>query len=367
MKVGYYFADQNPHRDKSLGITNYSKELVHALVSNTVVDPFSMVSVSSAAPDGGRCHRLPWRTDHAIGRLTSDHLHPFMTSGEDVELWHYPKGFLPMWPPKNRPVVTTIHDAIIPYYKRNYPQSRSRFSFAYWLGMLRHSISRSDLIITVSETAKRQILDFAGDVRRKLPPIIVTFEGSSKERLLHENPTPELPKGDYVMAFVSPLPHKGTGELLAHWTNFLRQSGISSLTLKLVGKIPNEVMTLMRVASGVEHLPFQSEESLVSLIRNSRGVIVPSLIEGFGLPVLEAYYCGAPAMVVAGTACDEILSEPGLAFRMGEQDNFNQAMHNLLGASAQAVANKRSELHQKYNWNQVALNTLAAYRAALSL
>lgn len=57
----------------------------------------------------------------------------------------------------------------------------------------------------------------------------------------------------------------------------------------------------------VVNIPFQDNYTLKSLVRNSCGLIFPSLYEGFGLPVIEAFSQGI------GVACSDITSLPEIA------------------------------------------------------
>src|SRR5436853_7209052 len=93
--VCFYCADQNPHRDRSLGITNYTFGLLEALKRDQSMELHAVTSQSSSGvPDGILTATLPFRTDHVIGRVVADHLHPLFV-GERVaaRIWHYPKGF----------------------------------------------------------------------------------------------------------------------------------------------------------------------------------------------------------------------------------------------------------------------------------
>lgn len=368
MRLGYHFSDQNPHRDKSLGITNYSRGLVAAVQGFFSSQVVSIVSKSSARPDDSKEIKIPWRTDNHLGRLASDHLHPFFVRNADVDLWHYPKGFLPRLRIRSAPVVATIHDTILHFYYNRYPQTRSRFEWFYWLSALKYSIANSDLILTISEFSKSQILEFAEIHRLRVPEVIVTYLGSSTEQLAFSSDhLASSERGRHVLAFVSPLPHKGTAELLSHWHQWISGPGKGSgIVLKLVGRLSDACAAMLGNTSSVELLPFQTEESLNQLIRSAQGVIVPSLIEGFGIPVIESYYLGAPTMVVAGTACDEVLAEPRLAFHLNAQDSFNEVLGNLLTTDPADIEAKRHELLERFSWRSVADRTVAAYRTVLA-
>ena len=78
--------------------------------------------------------------------------------------------------------------------------------------------------------------------------------------------------------------------------------------LLLVGKIAKYMTDITNeFDTNVVSIPFQDNYVIKSIVRNSRGLIFPSLYEGFGLPVIEAFSQGV------GVACSNITSLPEIA------------------------------------------------------
>ena len=176
--VCFYCADQNPHRDRSRGITHYTYGLLSHLRDTKAVGLKALVSKSSfAVPPGIERCILPFQTDRLIGRLLSDHFHPLIAPRGIADIWHYPKGFLPLAFEVKAKKVGTVADVMLQFDADHHPESRSRLAWSYWLRILRHSIQNLDLIVTVSEFSKRAILDFAERHQVKCPPIVVTYQG----------------------------------------------------------------------------------------------------------------------------------------------------------------------------------------------
>src|SRR5437870_9180060 len=97
ISVCFYCADQNTHRDRSRGITTYTLGLMSRL--NKSVTLRAIVSKSSVdVPNGIERVTLPFRSDHLLGRLAADHIHPLFIRKQRPDIWHYPKGFLPFGP-----------------------------------------------------------------------------------------------------------------------------------------------------------------------------------------------------------------------------------------------------------------------------
>lgn len=367
MNLGYYTADQHPGKDRSIGITRYTEDLLRELNAIEGLDLMPIGSRSSLQFPGGKIreHTFPCRTDHLPGRVLIDNFHPWLLPDGSVDLIHYPKGYLPLLRKRNVPLVTTIHDTIVDHYYRNYRKTRSSLAWQYWLAKTRDSIRHSDAILTISETARRQIVEFSERSGIKVPPIHVTFEGSRMERF-HRDPSPPEPKGDYVIVLSSAAPHKGVAPLLALWQKWVKGRN-DAPDLLLVGNLPVHLHPEILKGNRIRVLPFQSDAELVKLIRRARGMIVPSEIEGFGLPVLEAFYLGTPAIALRGTSCHELLGfREQAAFALEDSESFEASMGWLLDCGGGEIESISRALYERFNWSSVARETLSAYQTILT-
>jgi glycosyltransferase involved in cell wall biosynthesis len=307
LRISAYLADQNPGYDRSFGISRMSQVVLDALKAETRIRIEAITSkTSQQAPDSVDSVRvLPWGTRRKFTRILSDHFHPWFGKGEvRPDLHYFPKGYLPLLSIYCKPSVVTIHDTIIQYDEDHYPKWRKPWEYAYWSMMLRHTLKQADRIMTVSVASKRQITAFME--RHGIPEkeIFVTYEPCLYERL----PQPLNPlKENYVIHLASCEPHKRTAQLVRWWHE--AESGQRSLpTLHLIGTVPPEVSGLLASARGIVKRPFLSNDALIHAYVGAKALILPSEIEGFGLPALEAYYLGTPVCFVENTSVEEILS-----------------------------------------------------------
>lgn len=358
VSVCFYCADQNPHRDRSLGITNYTSDLLNALKRNGGIQLQAVSSKSSSGvPDGIANTILPFATDNVPGRLLGDHLHPLMVGNRiETQLWHYPKGFLPLGPQVRQPKVGTIADTILQFYADKYPHQRSRFDYGYWIAMLKNAVRKFDSIITVSEFSKRAILEFAERHRIKAPTIHVTYEGVDE----HLDSTGKQRSRDYLLHLASSAPHKKTNWLLEQWRR-LQERESALPPLRLIGRLDQTGQRLVSGLKNVEVFPWLQREEIFEAMRGAMALILPSEIEGFGLPALEAYYCGTPVAYVKTTAVEEILGPdtPG-GFRL-DDDSLTDAVTELLAMDSEYITRKRNELEQRFSWQSCVERTLRCY------
>jgi glycosyltransferase involved in cell wall biosynthesis len=365
IRVAVYLADQNPHRDRSLGITSMTRSLLDSLSPRKEIEVSLVASRSSFGASGRseRLHRIPFRTDRAIGRLICDTMHPLVVR-PDADLWYYPKGYLSLVMRPSIPVVGTMHDAIIQHYADHYPETRSRRAFGYWLQVMKRSLRRLDLVMTVSEHSKRQLEEFCDRYKIQAPPIEVTYEGSSWENYRDRT----WAKGNEVVHLASGHQHKRTNHLLRMWQE-LQQQKIDLPPMRLVGRLDEEGVRLLEGLKFVEISAPLDDAALVETVGKARALIVPSEIEGFGLPALEAYYVGTPVCYVSGTSVAEVVTDQGRfgAFELADSKSLLTALRASLSASSTSVRDISDTLYDLFSNERCADRVIASFATLLGL
>jgi len=359
MIVGHYLADQNLGRDRSRGITTYTVSLLSALSRRDDVDLVLLTSKSACRPENVRAElrSLPFRTDNSLSRLLADHMHPAWKAGP-VDVWHYPKGYLSSLLRPRGAVVGTMHDTYILYYADHYPQYRSRWDLTYWLHMLRSSIARCDEVITDSECSKRALQEFCERFSITCPPLTVIYLAAEWDE------SPKLPKkADYVLHLASPDPLKQTSRVLDYWSKLRQKATLPKL--RLIGHLSDVQSEMLAKLNEVVLSPPLSREELRGCMREARALILPSEIEGFGLPALEAYDAMTPVTYVRSTAVEEVLGActPG-GFRLSDFDSFTDALTDVLNLTENEVSATRNRLIAQYSWDKCASETMDVYRRA---
>ncbi|MEY4569560.1 MAG: hypothetical protein RLZZ398_999 [Verrucomicrobiota bacterium] len=360
--ITVYLADQNPGHDRSFGISRMSQVVLEALQADGRVTLETIASkTSQQAPAGVASARvLPWGTRRKSVRFLTDHLHPLVfprTSLSDV--CYFPKGYLPLLNRFCKPSVVTIHDTIIQYDEDHYPEWRKPREYAYWATMLKHTLRNADRILTVSESSKAQIEEFME--RHGIPrnEITVTYEPCLYERI----PQPlDAVKDHYVIHLASCEPHKRTAHLI-RWWHEAESQGRNLPMLHLIGTVPPEVESLLASSHCIVKSPFLEETTLQAAYRSARALILPSEIEGFGLPALEAYYLGTPVCFVRGTSVEEILgvaTDKG-GFSLDSADSLWHALDEVMAMPAEEVRECGLKLRETYATEKVAERMVSVF------
>ena len=349
LRVSVYLADQNPGHDRSFGISRMSQVVIEALQASRQVSIRTIASkTSQQAPDSVDAERiLPWGTRRKWVRLLTDHFHPLFDRHDPVsDLYYFPKGYLPLMSRFCQPSVVTIHDTIIQYDEDHYPEWRKTWEYGYWALLLKHTLRRADRIMTVSKSSMRQIEKFMD--RHGIPrkAITVTYEPCLYERL----PQPmESTKENYVIHLASCEPHKRTAHLI-RWWHEAELAGRNLPMLHLIGMVPPEVSPLLANSRTIVKQPFLEDSALLSAYLGARALVLPSEIEGFGLPALEGYYLGTPVCFVRNTSVEEILSVATRqgGFSLDDADSLFAALDEVMSMSAAEINECGLKLRAEY-------------------
>lgn len=106
-------------------------------------------------------------------------------------------------------------------------------------------------------------------------------------------------------------------------------------------------------------------EDLVLLYNMARAFVFPSLLEGFGLPVLEAMACGAPVITSNRSALPEVVGEAALLVDPEDTASITQAMETLADDDARCQDLRTRGFHQVagFSWDRMAQRLLAVYHS----
>lgn len=187
-------------------------------------------------------------------------------------------------------------------------------------------------IITVSETSRRDLMQLLSIPADK---ICVVYDGPPP---LHE-PVGGVERlmdlgirGDYVLAVGTLEPRKNLAILIEAFAGPLKD-----LPLQLVvagglgwkyGPILKSMDRLQRDGR-LRYLGYVSEADKSLLYRRAVCLAVPSLYEGFGLPILEAMMHGTPAVVSSAPACVEVIGSAGVVLDPRDSAAWGRAIEEL--------------------------------------
>ena len=193
------------------------------------------------------------------------------------------------------PFAMTVYDLTA----RRYPQTQDRFSRLYGAAMLRHGLRRSNVICTISEAVAAEV---AAAPDRAAQPIHVAYPGPNPD-LLSATPEPVVLDTPRFLLMVGTLePRKNQITALRAFAGYRETHADSDLRLVFAGS-PGwryrevlETIDRLGLERDVRRLGSVSVGQLKWLYQHARALLFPSLYEGFGLPVLEAFAMRCPVV-----------------------------------------------------------------------
>ena len=255
---------------------------------------------------------------------------------------------------KDKPMVTTYHDSNLSTLDPH-PKIVARQAV---------SLMRSEAIITVSQNTKNDMLKLFDVDESK---VFVVHHGIEKFDLSTLNPS-------RVFSFPYIL-YVGRRSKYKNFERFLRSFAVLCEMFDEVHlvctSIPfsNEELLLIEklgVSSRIHHI-FASEDTMKCLFRDSEFFVYPSLYEGFGMPILEAWSCNCPVVLSYASCFPEIAGNAGLYFDPYSIDDMVDKMAMML--SDEGLRKFYQERGTKrvltFSWEKCAQEHMNIYRSLL--
>jgi glycosyltransferase involved in cell wall biosynthesis len=218
--------------------------------------------------------------------------------------------------PFRRRQIVTVHD-LRPYF---YPDNAVQHF--YFTGMLARALKRCDGILTVSESSRDLIAQTYGIDKERIHVVPNVVDCT------RFHPAPKRSNGTFpfLLAIGSTWKHKNISELLR-----MHSFWQGRYQLKIVAGAGQYQGTLRALATelGIEHhvefLTDLNDAEIQHLYQQCAALVYPSLMEGFGLPPLEAMACGRPVIVSDIPTFRETCGNIPLFIRLGDRESWKEA------------------------------------------
>jgi glycosyltransferase involved in cell wall biosynthesis len=366
MKVGI---DARFYGPSGKGIGRYTQKLIESLEkldsNNEYFIFLNQEGFDSYQPANSRFHKIlvniPWYS------VKEQLLLPKILKQYQLDLMHFLHFNVPLL--YQGRFVVTVHDLIhLKFNPRGSTHSFLRYLIKYWLYRMVSSstVKRSSRIITVSEFVKKQIIDYYKVEPKK---INVTYEAtfmSLNDQSLKIKNLPSAIKTPYLLYVGNAYPHKNLEKLLEA---FKVVSITDNIYLVLVGKKDYFYQVLEKTVKnlGLENKIIffgqASDDDLSMLYQNALAYIFPSLMEGFGLPGLEAMAHDCPVLSSNAGSLPEIYGPAALYFNPESAAEMAETIRTIAHSPEQQEKLKKlgQEQIKKYSWDKCAQQTLDVY------
>ena len=267
--------------------------------------------------------------------------------------------------------VVTVHDLAF----RRYPQTLTRARRWYYRWLFPRVLRAAKCVITPTETIRHEVLE-AFNLQRNA---VIAAHGGAGE-LFKRTPNPSevedacvrlgVPR-PYVLAVGTLEPRKNL-EMAVQAFLAARAAAHLPHRLVLVGKTGPERATRARLArrahdsDAVVFTGYVEAEQLPALYAGADLLLFPSLYEGLGLPLLEAFHAGVAVLASDLPVHREVCGDAAWFAPPREPERWQHAIAQLLSQPARraALVAKGQRRARAFSWQAAAEKTLAVYEMA---
>ncbi len=273
---------------------------------------------------------------------------------------HYAPRFSPI------PTVVSVMDLSYLYFPELFKKN-DLYQLTNWT---KYSVENAAKVITISESSKNDIIKH---YKVKEKDVVVIYPGikevsSMEYNVLSKNELSKKYKiGSNYILFVGTLqPRKNIVKLIEAFSKL----ELKDLELVVVGKkgwLFEEILEAPQkygVEEKVKFVDFAPDEDLPSLYANAQLYVLPSLYEGFGLPVLEAMKYGCPVATSNVSSLPEAGGDAAVYFDPESSDDIAKTIEKVLKDKKlrDTMIKKGYEQVKKFSWEKAASETLSVLK-----
>jgi glycosyltransferase involved in cell wall biosynthesis len=291
---------------------------------------------------------------------------PLLLAQEGVDLFHSPYVLLPLLAPVKS--LITVHDLIF----ERHPEYRTKgYLQKFYRPIMQINIKRASSILTVSESTARDIQEYYHSSRASIQVIGNAIDPIFKrehiqQRLTEVRERYGLPER-FILTVGAGRPHKNIETLVEA---FAHLDPSLAVTLVIGGKhdprFPDSVgasIDTHDIGQRVVRLGMIQEADLPVIYSLATLFVFPSLVEGFGLPPLEAMACGTPVIASTSSAVSEVVGDAALTFDALNIQQLTTALNKALRDTTlrNTLTSRGEERIKAFTWERVAKATIEAY------
>jgi len=318
------------------GVENYTKYILNYLKDNVkVVKPNTI--------------------NKYISHLHTHLITPFIKG----ELLFEPANIAPIFVPKNKKLVVTIHDiAFITHL-----DSFSKVFRKYYQYIIPKVIKRANKIITVSNFTKSEIIKYYPFAKNKIEVIYLGVD--EKFRVL------DIEKQNYIL-------YVGSINKRKNFISVLKAFMQLDIDYKLIMvgnfnenfSLNEESKDIIKKAEKSNKIEFReniSDEELIKLYNLSKLFLYPSFYEGFGLPILEAMACGTPVITSNISSLPEVGGDVVVYVNPNDIRDIKEKIEMVLGdiVLQKEMIKKGLKRAKEFSWEKSAKEHIEVFKKVL--
>lgn len=261
-------------------------------------------------------------------------------------------------------VITTVYDMT---YKL-FPETMDPKNLRRLNEGMAYSLSRSDKIITITNSSKQDILKYFDIPESKVkivsPSFSITDTTLQKEYLSKWGIS--LP---YILFLGNLEPRKNITNLIQAYALLKKEHHVNQV-LVVAGQKGwryNQIfkqITELGLQKDVIFTGYVTDEEKTLLYKNAEVFAFPSLYEGFGMPILEAQKCGTPVLTSCTSSMPEVAGESALLVNPLDYHDISNKLYRMLADSVlrKELILKGLENIKRYTWDEAVKKMMNIYK-----
>lgn len=353
------------------GLLTYTEGLVYGLYANDRANDYALAYYSlrrraedMPGPAGGNFHkeviRVPdgefWNRQFFIDTI----MLPSFFKAKNIKVFHRPAGYT-MPNVKDVFKVLTIHDLRTLTIGDNvWKQNNVDYQ---------KTMSLLDICVVVSECTKQDILKYFKIDEKKIKVVYLgadkRFKPSSKEDI--KKTLDKYGLNEPFLLSLGSVPRKNIDGIIKGYAGARsNKNNLLVLGCNLDKEKYVQLAESLGVADRVRILDKLTDDEIVDLYSSCQAFVFPSLYEGFGLPILEAFQCKAPVITSNLSSCPEVAGEAAILVDPSNAGQIASAIDNICTDNnlRQQMIEKGEQRARQFSWDKFSQEMTKIYALA---
>ena len=294
---------------------------------------------------------------------------PLWAIEDEIDVFWGPSHRLPLFLPSRIARVVTIHDLVWKFAKETMHPT-TYFSEKILMPL---AVRKADLIVADSYSTRDALITELDVKPQKIS--VIPLAASN----IQNTPSFDFHKkydidGPYFL-FVGTLePRKNLANLLSAYAS-MPKSDKSKVMFVIVGgegwgkvNLLN-MITQLDLTERVKVLGHVDDAALASLYANAQFLVMPSLYEGFGLPIVEAMSYGTPVLTANNSSMPEVAGSAGLLVDALDVESIADGLQEIITNNElrERLAKNAKLNASRYSWNESAKKLITVFEKAIDL
>ena len=293
---------------------------------------------------------------------------------DDPDALWMPATNLPVFRRKRMRTVVTVHDLAYRYFPDHFPK-KDLCKLKLFAGL---ATACADGIISVSESTGRDILKFHKKASKdRIKVVHHGFDAGLFKKGISQNESEEvlskfkIQNSKFILYVGAIQPRKNLSVLVEAFEKI--KQAYPEMKLVLAGE---KAWMWEEDVSRIEKSPFAGDivlagkvgfEKLPALYGNAAVFVFPSLYEGFGIPILEAFACGVPVVAADNSSLPEVGGDAALYFDAASADDLKNRLEEILSDEdlSAELSRKGLERAEEFSWENCAKRTFDYIKDAI--